>query len=304
MKKKRNLRHAIQVVFTALTNAYVVGFVKGTVYSGPLKKICVPGLNCYACPGALGACPIGSLQAVLGSSKYRFSYYVVGFLMAFGALCGRLICGFLCPFGLVQDILHKLPLPRRWKLKKITIFKGDMALRKLKYAILAVFVILLPMLLFNEAGVGTPWFCKLICPAGTLGGGVPLVTVNETLSGMIGWLFDWKLLVLFAVLLLSVVLYRPFCKYLCPLGAIYSFFNKVSFYRMGIDPEKCIRCGACEAACKMNVPVLKDQNHPECIRCGDCKRACPKNAISSGFAPCGRQGQLKKTRRTRTDKLI
>jgi len=287
MKKKGNGRHVIQAVYTALTNAYAIGFVKGTVYNGPIKNICVPGLNCYACPGALGACPIGSLQAVLGSSKYQFSYYVVGFLIAFGAICGRLICGFLCPFGFVQDMLHKIPLPKRWKLKKIRTFKGDFALRKLKYVILAVFVVLLPMLLVNEAGVGTPWFCKLICPAGTLGGGIPLVAANETLRGMVGWLFDWKLLVLAAVVLLSVVLYRPFCKYLCPLGAIYSFFNKASFYRMGIDPQKCIQCGACERACKMNVPVLKDQNHAECIRCGDCKRACPKNAIYSGFGACG-----------------
>lgn len=278
-------------MYTALTNAYIIGFVKGTVYRGPLKNICVPGLNCYACPGALGACPIGSLQAVLGSSRYRFSYYVVGFLMAFGALCGRLICGYLCPFGLVQDLLHKIPLPKRWKLKKIRTFKGDGALRKLKYVILAVFVVILPVTLLNQAGVGTPWFCKLICPAGTLGGGIPLVTVNETLRGMVGWLFGWKMLVLLAVVGLSILLYRPFCKYVCPLGAIYSFFNKVSFYRMGIDPKKCINCGACERVCKMNVPFLKDQNHAECIRCGDCKRVCPKSAIVSGFSPykCGKK---------------
>jgi len=286
MKGKRSFRHAVQAVFTALTNAYAIGFVRGTVYNGPLKNICVPGLNCYACPGALGACPIGSLQAVLGSSRYAFSRYVVGFLMAFGAICGRLVCGYLCPFGLVQDLLHKIPLPGGWKLKKVRTFKGDGALRRLKYAVLAVFVVLLPMVWVNGAGVGEPWFCKLICPAGTLGGGIPLLAVNETLRGMAGWLFGWKMLILLAVVALSVLLYRPFCKYLCPLGAVYSFFNKASFYRMGIDPEKCIHCGACERACRMNVPFLKDQNHPECIRCGDCKRACPKGAVRTGFVPC------------------
>ncbi len=277
------MRTWVQAVYTALTNAYAIGFVKGTVYKGPIKSICVPGLNCYACPGAMGACPIGALQAVLGSSKYYFSYYVVGFMIAFGAICGRLICGFLCPFGFVQDLLHKIPFPK----KKIATFKGDNQLRKLKYVVLAVLVVALPMLLTNEAGVGSPWFCKLVCPSGTLGGGVPLIAVNEQLRGMIGWLFSWKMLVLVAIVVLSAIIYRPFCKYLCPLGAIYSFFNKVSFYRMGIDPEKCVNCGACERACKMNVPVLKDQNHPECIRCGDCKRACPKGAIYSGYVRSG-----------------
>lgn len=287
-RRKGGFRHAVQAVYTALTNAYVIGFIRGTVYGGPTKYVCVPGLNCYACPGALGACPIGALQAVLGSSKYKFSYYVVGFIIAFGALCGRLICGFLCPFGFVQDLLHKIPFP-----KKVRTFKGDKALRKLKYVILAVFVLLLPMLIKNDAGSGTPWFCKLICPAGTLGGGIPLTAANSALGQMTGWLFDWKLLILAAVLLLSVVVYRPFCKYLCPLGAIYSFFNKASLYSMGIDPEKCIKCGACERACKMNVPVMTDQNHPECIRCGDCKRACPKGAIYSGIRIRGRQAQKK-----------
>mgnify|MGYP003020743837 CR=1 FL=1 len=124
-------RFAIQAVFSLLTNSYVVGFLTGTIYKGPLKQICVPGMNCYSCPGALGACPIGSLQAIFNQSDfskgvwsdsngylvtkplYYFAFYVVGFLMLIGALCGRLVCGFLCPFGLIQDLLHKIPLPKK-----------------------------------------------------------------------------------------------------------------------------------------------------------------------------------------------
>ena len=78
-KVNNNIRLITQVSFTALTNGYVNGFLEGTIYRGESKKLCVPGLNCYSCPGALGACPIGSLQEVLSSREYKFSFYVVGF---------------------------------------------------------------------------------------------------------------------------------------------------------------------------------------------------------------------------------
>lgn len=167
---KRNTRLAVQICFTALTNGYINGYLQGTIYRGTGKKLCVPGLNCYSCPGALGSCPIGSLQAVLNSRQYRFSFYIIGFLMAIGAFCGRFICGWLCPFGLVQDLLYKIP-----GAKKVRKVPGDRYLRYLKYAVLAIFVIILPTVIVNIAEGGTPWFCKLICPSGTLLGGIPLL---------------------------------------------------------------------------------------------------------------------------------
>ena len=107
---RRHARTAVQLGWTALTNGYAAGFAKGTIYKGELKRVCVPGLNCYSCPGALGSCPIGSLQAVLGDRDHWFSFYAVGFLLFIGALLGRFVCGWLCPFGLVQDLLHKICL--------------------------------------------------------------------------------------------------------------------------------------------------------------------------------------------------
>lgn len=113
---------------------------------------------------ARGACPIGSLQAVIGSWNFKMAYYVAGFLIFVGALLGRLVCGFLCPFGLIQDLLNKIPFP-----KKIRTFRGDKLLRKLKYVIFLVFVIILPMFVVDIMGQGScQYFCKLICPAGTL----------------------------------------------------------------------------------------------------------------------------------------
>lgn len=271
-------RRIIQVLSAVATNGYVQGFLNSTIYQGKTKVVCVPGLNCYSCPGALGACPIGSLQGSLGRKQQHFSLYVLGFLLGFGILFGRLICGFLCPFGFLQDLLYKI------KTKKIKIqHKIDSKLRFIKYIILIVFVIVLPMFLLNDYGFSSPYFCKWICPVGTLEAGIPLVIGNQDLQGLIGWLFNWKVFVLAVVLIMSVLIHRFFCKYMCPLGAIYGLFNKISFYKLSLDENKCIKCMKCHKACLMNVKVTETPNSMECIRCGDCKNVCPTGAIDLGF---------------------
>lgn len=277
-KTSETRRHVFQAVWALLTNSYIAGFVSGKIYKGKLKNLCVPGLNCYSCPGALGSCPIGSLQAVIGDRKYKFAFYVAGFLMFVGALMGRFVCGWLCPFGLVQDLLHKIPFP-----KKIKTFRGDKLLRKLKYVILAVFVILMPLFLVDVIGQGSPYFCKLICPAGTLEGGIPLVLLNKSLSSAIGWLYTWKNVILGVTVFLSILIYRPFCKYVCPLGAIYSVFNHISVFKYRVDKDKCTHCGACSKVCKMQIDPSKTPNNLECIRCGQCKKVCPTGALYSDF---------------------
>ena len=277
-KARNNVRHVFQSFWFLLTNSFFEGFKTGKIYGGKWKQLCVPGMNCYSCPGAKGSCPIGALQAVIGSPKFKFSYYVVGFLFFVGALIGRGVCGYLCPFGLVQDILHKIPF-----VKKIETFKGDKALRKAKYLILLVFVILLPLFLVDIIGQGAPYFCKLICPVGMMEGGIPLVLMNKSMRGAIGFLYAWKGLILILTIFLSIVIYRPFCKYICPLGAIYSLFNSVSLFRYTLDHQKCIHCGRCKAVCEMQCDPVKNCNDLECIRCGKCKNACPVDAIACGI---------------------
>ena len=210
----------IQAGATLLTNLHLPNFLKGGLYQGAGKTVCVPGLNCYSCPAASGACPIGAFQAVVGSSKFRFSYYITGFLILLGVLLGRFICGFLCPFGWFQELLHKIPT-KKLSTKKLR------PLTYLKYAVLLVMVFLLPAFLVNDVGMGDPFFCK----------------------------------------------------WLCPLGAFYALFNRVSLFQMKVDKNKCVSCGKCARACKMDVDVTKTPNHAECIRCGMCIRACPTNAV-------------------------
>ena len=273
----KRLRKIVQAGWGLLTNAYVRGFLPGgpSIYSGPLKRFCVPGMNCYSCPGAFGACPIGALQSALTARHRRFPFYVLGFLAAVGLLVGRFICGWLCLFGLIQELLYKIPTP---KLRIPAII--DKPLRYLKYAVLAVLVVGLPLFYRSDYGAGVPFFCKLLCPVGTLEGGVPLVLLNSVLRPTLGWLFRWKLLILILCILSSVFVYRPFCKYLCPLGAFYALFQRVSLLRLRVDAAACTGCGACARACPMQVDPVRTPNSTECIRCGECVRACPAHALT------------------------
>ena len=262
----------IQAGAVLFTNLHLPNFIKGGIYRGKGKTVCVPGLNCYSCPAASGACPIGAFQAVAGSSKFRFSCYITGFLILLGVLLGRLICGFLCPFGWFQELLHRIPT-RKLSTKKLR------PLTYLKYVILLVMVVLLPAFAVNDVGMGDPFFCKYLCPQGVLEGAIPLALVNSGIRAALGGLFTWKLCILLAVAVLSVLFYRPFCKWLCPLGAFYALFNKVSLLQMKVDANACISCGKCVKVCSMDVDVTKTPDHAECIRCGKCVLACPTGAV-------------------------
>ena len=196
---RRGARKLAQWCALLIGNGYAAGFAGARIYTGAGKRVCLPGLNCYSCPGALGACPIGALQAVLGSHKFSFSYYVAGLLIFFGAVLGRVVCGWLCPFGLVQELIHRIPLPRALRRLRRKSLPGHRALKWLKYAILAWFVILAPLFVVDIVGQGAPWFCKYICPSGTLLGGLPLLAANPSFRSAAGALFGWKFAVLLAV---------------------------------------------------------------------------------------------------------
>lgn len=261
---KEKKRQIIQVVCAVLYNCNIRGFAEGEIYKGGIKAACVPGLNCYSCPGAVASCPIGSLQSALVSSKYKRPYYILGILLLFGVVLGRTICGYLCPFGLLQEILYLLPT------KKFRKNKWTRYLTWLKYVILVIFVIGIPLIL------AAPGFCKYICPAGTLEGGIPLVSMNEQLRELTGGLFSWKVFLMVIILVSCVFVFRSFCRFICPLGAFYSLFHRIAIVGMRVDAEKCNGCQACVRSCKMDVKYVGDR---ECIQCGKCTHSCAQGAL-------------------------
>ena len=204
---RKNLQLKVQILFTILTNGYAYGFLNGKIYQGTLKYACVPGLNCYSCPGALGSCPIGALQAVLNQRNVQIPFGVLGFL-------------FLVVIG------------------SVFLFGG-----------------------FAKV----PAFCKYLCPSGTLFGALPLLTGNQLLRSQAGGLFLWKLGILLVLVVLSVKIYRPFCQYLCPLGAVYGWFNRFSLVQIHWEEERCISCHACEGACPAGLS-LKEISHSPLVR--------------------------------------
>ena len=269
----KKLRLAVQLIFTILTNGYMYGFLSGKIYQGKLKYACVPGLNCYSCPGAVASCPIGALQALLNQQGFQIPFAALGFFFLFGSLLGRFVCGWLCPFGLIQDLLHKIPVFH--KKKQLPLHH---ILKYGKYITLLFFVWIGSAFLFGGYAK-IPAFCKYICPSGTLFGALPLLAANKALRSQVGGLFFWKLGILLFLLLLSVKVYRPFCQYLCPLGAIYGWFNRFSLVQIHWEQDRCVSCGACENACPVSLSLQEISSSPECIRCGRCIDACPAKCL-------------------------
>lgn len=273
------VRKWVQVVAGFLMNSSWSFPFTRTIYQGPLKALCSPGLNCYSCPASTTYCPMGALQQLLAGLRYAlengqhfFGLSVVGFLGVLGALFGRMLCGWACPFGFVQELLHKLP-SRKFVIPRI--------LNHGKYIFLAMFVVVLPLVLVDNFGMGSPWFCKFVCPAGTLEAGLPMLLLQPNLRNTIGLLFFNKLVILVLFLGWSIIASRPFCRTACPLGAFYALFRKVRLIRLHLDESRCTNCKACHHVCPMGVKFNESPDDAECITCLACmNRACTFEAIT------------------------
>ena len=264
-------RKIIQLYCALLFNANLKGFVTGNIYTGKSKQFCAPGINCYSCPGAVAACPLGSLQGSFSADKSTI-YYVCGILVLYAVLFGRMICGWFCPFGLIQELLYKIKTP---KLKKSPVTR---ILSYLKYVILVFFVFIVPIT-YAFRDTPLPSFCKYICPAGTIEGGLLLLSnkVNASYFSMLGPIFTWKFMLMISIVMGSVFIFRLFCRFICPLGALYGLFNKISVFGIKVEQSKCVDCNLCVSHCKMDIMHVGDQ---ECISCGECIDVCPTKAIS------------------------
>lgn len=254
LKYKRKYRRTAQVGSLVVNNSYFFSFM----------KFCpTTGMNCYACPLSIGACPIGSLQHFMIIE--RIPFFLIGFFTLIGGFFGRMVCGWICPIGWLQEMIHKIPSPKL----KIR-FRP---LRYLKYVILVVLVLLIPY--FTK----DPWFSKL-CFVGTIEAGIPLGMFDEEIRGMIGSFFFLKLVITAGLLTSFIFIKRSFCRFLCPLGAIYSIFNRFSFLHMKVD-EGCTKCNRCQDLCPVDIQIYEEPNSAECIRCLECT-ACSHVSLCAG----------------------
>ena len=230
-----------------------------------MKWLCNPVLSCHSCVLAWFACPVGVF--VHYSGYHAFPFFAIGTVLLIGVLVGRLFCGWVCPFGFLTDMLHKIPSPK---------FNMPGWTAYIKYGVLGAGVIGLPFV-FGES---TNWsFCR-VCPASAVQVTVPNLILGA--YGEIGLGTVVKLAVLAGVLVLAIMSSRSFCKVFCPIGAMLAPLNYVSFWVVKPPHPACADCAKCDRACPSgNEPSsrilagLPANRAADCIVCHDCRNACP-----------------------------
>jgi polyferredoxin len=187
-------------------------------------------------------------------------------------LFGRLLCGFVCPMGLVQDGLHVA--------RQSTRTKGIPLTEKL-YARLSLIKWTFVLLFLGMAFVSLD-FC-MICPVGVF---------SPALAGFKFSILVGGFIALF-VLVGSFFKHRFFCV-ICPLGLIMGLFHKISLVRLKKDCTACTECGACYEACPMGIKSIyterekSDVTTINCILCGECVRHCPETDALA-ITVCGKK---------------
>ncbi len=231
-----------------------------------MHTMCSPVFHCYACPLATFACPIGVIAQF--SALHMFPFIAVGLLLLVGVLLGALICGWICPFGLLQDLAAKVPTPR---------FKIPLWMGYFRYVVLIGAVLLIPWFFGKEHNL----FICSICPAGGLESGVPLMINAASQGDPIPWPNAIKMTIIAVFVIAIFFTIRPWCRVLCPLGAIFGFFNRFSVFSMKLEEQKCTSCGRCRTLCKYGVQPDKSPNSDNCLRCLECTQCAP-GALKTG----------------------
>ena len=282
------LRRVVQWMFLFLLNPFIIlgilGIMTIDVFQEQYQKmeIVFPVMNCYACPAAAMSCPIGAMGNLFAHGMFPF--LVIGIFFIVGALVGKMFCGWVCPFGLVQELLYKIP-GKKISLPKFTTY--------FKYVFLVVTVIIIPILWGTKTGTGTPseiFFCN-ICPAASLEATIPM-QIQLASEGKLYWhqvftnlLVSFKFWILIFFIFLFIVSKRPFCKMMCPIGATYGLFNWVSFFKVKVDKSKCTSCNFCERNCPIDHSIKANCKSPECIRCLECEfELCDYDAVETNMS--------------------
>jgi len=223
-----------------------------------MTHIIFPGLHCYACPLAITVCPVGLIQnlIVFGTPPL----FWLGAIAVYGLLAGRGFCGWFCPFGTLNDLLSF----RKVRIRESFSYS--------KYVVLAA--TLLAAWIFADTV-----FCKL-CPVASIEASIPYLFLGVA---KVNRPFLIHMGTLAGTLIGMVLIARFWCRYLCPMGAILSLFNRVSFLRLRLDASRCAGCSDCANSCPMGLDPHTEHDSHNCIKCGACAEACTFSALSLGY---------------------
>jgi len=233
------------------------------------KGFCNPVLSCHSCALAWFACPVGIF--VHYSGYHLFPYLALGTVLLLGVLFGRILCGWVCPFGFLQDLLNRIPTPKLG-LPAWTSY--------IKYLVLLSMVFVIPWFLGEET---TYSFCR-VCPASALEVTVP----NLIMGGTVTVATLVKLGILVAVLGLALFTSRFFCRVLCPIGAIMAPMNFVSFWFVRPAESNCLLCSKCDKKCPVEgkpserISAGRTANRAlDCVVCHQCQTDCPSRRLDA-----------------------
>ena len=237
-----------------------------------LHTVCSPVFHCHSCPWALFACPIGVLANF--SALHLIPFVAIGTLVGVAVVFGTLVCGWACPFGFLQDLIGRIPTPK---------LELPAWLGYCRYVVLVVLVLAIPYWYGDEHPL---FFCR-VCPAGALEAAVPN-TVNTAIVGEeTVWPSAVKMTILAVILTAMLFTRRPWCVLFCPLGAIYSLGNHVSFFFLRFHKDRCNDCNLCSSLCRYGGPAESRTGDQRCIRCLDCTR-CEAISLGNVFSRSGK----------------
>ena len=295
--KNSTLRILVQLVFFIMFNAAFLGI--------SLLPLFLPVLECPSMPTKTVVCNIGILQRNL-SFDWKLSPVIplasLAMFIIIGAVLGRALCGWACPLGFCQDLLAFVPRLFKRRQKELS-QKLHYMLTSLKYMILLAMLALVVSVggtyvvsrllgrkyAFSLGVCGHAPYC-LICPVPVLFVVVPSL-VNTLFLGAPFPQMTFTLYIGFFIfiflLVSSIAVKRFWCRYICPSGALMSFFNKFSFLHIRKKADRCTTfCRGhqrdCNKTCPMAVQVSRNQepsSSPECILCYDCKESCSNKAV-------------------------
>ncbi len=249
----QRFRHFVQSIFLLLLHSS---------WGPEFKGVCNPVLSCHSCILSWFACPIGVFIHYAGYQAFPF--IAVGSVALVGLLIGRVLCGWMCPFGFLQDLLYKIPT-RKFQLPDWTSY--------IKYVVLATTVVAVPYF-YGESSIGV--FCRY-CPSSAL-----QVTLPNLLGGAAlntGTMIKMGLLVV--ILIWVVFTTRGFCKVLCPIGAMMAPFNFISLWIVKVPRRDCLSCDLCDKECptRCSPQGRVEERIPanralDCVVCHECQPVC------------------------------